>query len=81
MKMAFTLSIALGVAAAAPAMRDPLNTASVPTSGHRTIHYRATFAMATALAAPSFVLSNRASGETDGLSRNDDDCNYGCIDH
>jgi hypothetical protein len=80
MKMAFISVMALGVAAAAPVMSDPLDTAGVPTSGHLTIHHRATFAKATALAAPSPVPSKPAR-ETDGLSRNDDDCNYGCIDH
>ena len=81
MKIALILSIALGVAAAAPVMSDPLDTAGVPTSGHRTIHHRATFAKATALAAPSPVPSTEGSREIDGLSRNGDDCNYGCIDH
>jgi hypothetical protein len=81
MKMAFILSIALGVAAATPVMSDPLETAGVLTSGRLTIHHRATFAKATALAAPSPDPSKRASRETDGLSRSDDDCNYGCIDH
>jgi hypothetical protein len=81
MRKAFMLSIALGVAAAAPVMSDPLDTAGVPTSGHPTIHHKATLAKANALAAPSLVSSKPALRETDGLSRNDDDCNYGCIDH
>jgi hypothetical protein len=80
MKIALILSIALGVAAAAPVMSDPLDTAGPPTSGHLRIHHRATFAKATALAAPSTDPSKGAR-EADGLSRNDDDCNHGCIDH
>jgi hypothetical protein len=36
---------------------------------------------ATALA-PAWAMSSAGRvHETDGLSRNDDDCNYGCIDH
>ena len=81
MRKAFMLLIALGVGAAAPVMSDPLDTTGVPTSSHRMIPHRATFAKATALAAPSPVPSKRAPRETDGLSRNGDDCNYGCIDH
>jgi hypothetical protein len=81
MRKAFLLSVVLGVAAAAPVRRHPRDPAGRPTSRHRTIHHRATFAKATALAVPSPVLSRPAPRETDGLSRNDDDCNYGCIDH
>ena len=81
MRKAFMLSIALGVATAAPVMSALADTAGLPTSGHRTIHHRATFAKATALAAPSPVPSTEGSREIDGLSRNGDDCNYGCIDH
>jgi hypothetical protein len=81
MRKTFILSIALGVATAAPVMSDPLDTAGLPTSRHRTIHHRAAFAKATALALPSAVSSPQASREIDGLSRNGDDCNYGCIDH
>ena len=81
MRTAFMLSIALGVATAAPVMSASLDTAGLTRSGHRTIHHRATFAKATALATPSPVPSKEGSREIDGLSRNGDDCNYGCIDH
>jgi hypothetical protein len=78
MRKAFILSAALGFAAA-PVMSDPLDRAGLPMSGHRTIQHRATFNNATALA-PSLPVPS-GWRETDGLSRNDDDCNYGCIDH
>jgi hypothetical protein len=81
MKMAFILSIAFGVAAAAPVMSDPLDTAGVPTSGHRTIHHRPTFAKAIALAPLPALTSAQPSRNTDGLSRNSEDCNYSCIEH
>jgi hypothetical protein len=38
MRKAFILSVLLGVAAEAPVMSDPLDTAGLPTSGHRAIH-------------------------------------------
>lgn len=46
-------------------------------------HRVADFAKARALASPPINLLPTTSHapETDGLSRNDEDCNMGCIDH
>ncbi len=48
----------------------------------RHLHLKDSFAKAKALA-PAAVPQAPAPRvpETDGLSRNDEDCNYGCIDH
>ena len=65
-------------------------------TGYRPAHHRpADFAKARALVSPSPVLVPEAilpagqenhgrlttAAKTDGLSRADDDCNFGCIDH
>jgi hypothetical protein len=82
MKEAFILSLALGLALAAPAAANPLDKGSERVSDSRTVHHKANFANATALWPVSAVtMSQAVTRETDGLSRNDEDCNSGCIDH
>lgn len=82
MKRLSFVSIALCAILAAPVAAYPALGAGAPAPGHRTVrhHKAADFAKASALAAPAAVAAP-ASRETDGLSRNDDDCNMGCIDH
>jgi hypothetical protein len=83
MREAFILSIALGLALATPVAANSLDKVSLRESDPRTIHHKANFAKATALANPlsAVAMSSPLSPETDGLSRNDEDCKYGCIDH
>ena len=85
MREAFVLSIALGFALATPVAAKSLDKVSPRASGSRAIHHKANFARATALAMPLFAVTMSSPPsprtETDGLSRNDEDCKYGCIDH
>jgi len=60
----------------------PVENGGIVAPSHRTVHHMAKFAKATALVAPALPAARSSSlPETDGLSRNDEDCNYGCIDH
>ena len=74
-----------------PALGDPAHD-----TGHQPAHHRAAaFAKARALVSPPPVLipeavlplgaeyhgQQRPMPETDGLGRNDEECNLGCIDH
>jgi hypothetical protein len=80
MRKALTLAAVLGLALASPVTADPFDQAIA----NWTSHHMATFAKATALAqrTPSATLRELGSRETDGLSRDDNDCaRYGCIDH
>jgi hypothetical protein len=76
MKTTKILSLALGIFLAVPATSKPLDP-------HKTVHVRHSTqtllfnSRANALA-PKTPYSHH---ETDGLSRNSEDCNYGCIDH
>ena len=81
MKTLFKASSALVIVLSLSGAAYPLGTGMVAPS-HRTVHHMANFAKATALVAPAFPAARSPSlPETDGLSRNDEDCNYGCIDH
>jgi hypothetical protein len=76
MRSAFILSIVLGIAQTVP------SAAHTPTSAHRTIHHwSVNMAKATALASSVAAVPWPPSHDTDGLSRDQDDCNMGCIDH
>jgi hypothetical protein len=83
MREAFILSIALGFALTTPVAANSLEKGGLRAFDLQTMHDRANFAKATALAMPLSVvrMSSPPSPRTDGLSRNDEDCNYGCIDH
>jgi len=77
-------STALGLSLVASALTLPALGASSnhqmrPPERHRV----ADFAKARALASPLITPLSTTSRapETDGLSRNDEDCNMGCIDH
>jgi hypothetical protein len=69
---AFTLAASL---LALPAVGAPTHeTARKPAH-----HHAAKFVEATAYASPATPIARAL--ETDGLSRKDDECNFGCIDH
>ena len=58
--------------------------AEAPNTAHRTmLHHKGDLAKATALAPPRGAVVAPAAPlpETDGLSRSDEDCKMGCIDH
>jgi hypothetical protein len=81
-KTAGMFAVALGVAFAAPV------SAETPEATHHkhSIHvYAASYggfsSTATALAPTRIAIPAAPAVKTDGLSRNPDDCNYGCIDN
>jgi hypothetical protein len=80
------LPLALGIALEVPASAYAALGASGPVHTHRVIHHRSVVAHAEAPApaaayAPA-SLYRFGDHETDGLSRNRDDCvTYGCIDN
>jgi hypothetical protein len=82
MKTLIALPLALGIGLVAPLAA----TAAVTVHTHRAIHHSiSTMRAQTLAAAPAYlpVWPNPSSGhETDGLSRNPEDCaSYGCIDN
>lgn len=86
---------ALAFILAAPLFALPALSASAHDTGYRPAHHRAAdFAKARALVSPPVLIpeavlppgpENRGRlttvPETDGLGRNDEECNFGCIDH
>jgi hypothetical protein len=77
MKTQIVLPLALGIALAAPV------SAYAGASDYKPVHHRIVVAHALAPAPPAgyFVASPQPYHETDGLSRNLDDCvKYGCVD-
>jgi len=76
-------ALALGIILALPVTGYAVG-AEAPNPAHHTMHHhKGDFAKATALAAPrgAVVAPSAPLPETDGLSRRDEDCNMGCIDH
>jgi hypothetical protein len=78
-------SATLGILLSAPVMTYPAASANAPTVDRAHPHHKANFAHARALAPLSAMPAAAAPSsahETDGLSRNPDDCaKYGCIDN
>jgi hypothetical protein len=74
---------AIGFILAIPLFAIPVLGAPAHEEGHKTAHHRvAEFAKARALVSPGFYVPAPRKPETDGLSRNPDDCaKYGCIDN
>ena len=66
--------------AAAANAGDASRTLMYELHAHRAVHHEAVDPRASALA-PAPAAASARQPQTDGLSRNDDDCNYGCIDH
>jgi hypothetical protein len=73
----------IGFILAVPLFAIPVLGAAAHEEGHRTAHHRvADFAKARALASPESYVPAPRRPETDGLSRNPDDCaKLGCIDN
>jgi hypothetical protein len=84
MKTLLNTSVALGILLAAPVMTYPEVSANAPTVHRAHPHHKDNFVDAKALAPLSATPAAAApysAHETDGLSRNPDDCaKYGCID-
>jgi hypothetical protein len=80
MSVSFKAPTALGFLLAVPLFALPAHGATAYDTGHKAAQHRvADFAEATAYASP---LAPVAQGqETDGLSRKDEECNFGCVDH
>jgi len=73
----------IGFILAIPLFAIPALGAPAHEAGHKTAHHRvADFAKARALVSPGSYVPAPRKPETDGLSRNPDDCaKYGCIDN
>jgi hypothetical protein len=95
MNACFRASTALGFFLAVPQVALPALSASANETEHKPAHHRVVaFAKARALVSPAPALAPAAvlppgletheqlsTPETDGLSRKDEECNFGCIDH
>jgi hypothetical protein len=84
MKTLSNSCLALGVVLYAPVMNYPAASASAPATHRAHPHHKAYSADAKALAplwATPAAAAPYSAHETDGLSRNPDDCNFGCIDN
>ena len=95
MNACFRASMALGFFLAIPQVAFPALGAPVNETGHQPAHHRvAAFAKAKALVSPAPILvpptvlppgpethGRLWTPEPDGLGRNDEDCNMGCVDH
>jgi hypothetical protein len=82
MRRLFSTAVALGILLA-PSAATYAASEGPSATPRRAVDHGMDFAKARALApsmAPVLAPERRAP-ETDGLSRNDEDCNYGCIDH
>ena len=72
--------LAFGFLLAIPLFALPAHGALAYATGHKPAQHRvADFAQATAYASP--VKPAAQAPETDGLSREDKECNFGCVDH
>ncbi len=80
MSVSFKAPMALGFILAIPLFAVPALGAPTHLEGSKPAHHRvADFAQATAYVSPVTPIAQ--APETDGLSRKDDECNFGCIDH
>jgi hypothetical protein len=71
---------ALGFVLAIQLFALPALGAPAHDTGYQPAHHRAAdFAEARAYASPTTTFAQ--APETDGLSRKDEECNFGCIDH
>jgi hypothetical protein len=81
-KAAGMFAIAIGVAFAAPVSAETSGATHHKQRIHlHAVEYRGFSSTATALAPTRTVIPLAPAVKTDGLSRNPDDCNYGCIDN
>jgi hypothetical protein len=84
MKTLISTCVALGILLSETVMTYPAASGSAPTMHRAHRHHKANFADTKALAplwAMPAAAAPSSAHETDGLSRNRDDCNYGCIDN
>ena len=84
MKTIMNTCVAIGILLSAPVMSYPAASASAPAMHRAHPHHKANIADAKALAplwATPAAAAPYSAHETDGLSRNVDDCNFGCIDN
>jgi hypothetical protein len=80
MSVSFKIPMALGFLLAIPLFALPALGAPAQETGHKPAqHHIADFAEATAYISPVNPAAREA--ETDGLSREDKECNFGCVDH
>jgi hypothetical protein len=80
MSVLLKASMALGFIVTIPLLAVPARGAPAPETVQKPVHYQsANFAKAQALVIPATHLSG--ARETNGLGRNDEECNMGCIDH
>ncbi len=80
MSVSFKAPITIGVILAIPLFAVPALGAPAHVAGPKPAHHRvADFAEATAYVSPATPIAQ--GPETDGLSRKDEECNFGCIDH
>ena len=80
MSVSFKAPMALGFLLAIPLFALPAHGAPAHETGHKPAQRRvADFADATAYVSPVTPIAQ--APETDGLSRKDEECNFGCIDH
>jgi hypothetical protein len=80
MSVSFKAPMAFGFLLAIPMFALPALGAPAHVAGSKPAHHRITdFAQATAYVSPVTPIAQ--ARETDGLSRKDDECNFGCIDH
>jgi hypothetical protein len=80
MSVSFKAPMALGFLFAIPLFALPAHGANAYDAGHKSAQHRvADFAEATAYASP--VKPAAQAPETDGLSRENKECNFGCVDH
>jgi hypothetical protein len=80
MSVSFKAPMALGFLLAIPVFALPAHGATAYDTGHKPAHHRvADFAEATAYVSPAKPVAQ--APETDGLSRKDEECNFGCVDH
>ena len=71
----------IGIALAVPLATHPTDSAVAPGQNHRPTHHKAMTGETTVLAPSPGNVRSSTRIRVDGLSRNDDDCNMGCLDH
>jgi hypothetical protein len=80
MSVSFKAPMAFGFILAIPLFVLPAHGAPAYDTEHKPAQHRiADFAQATAYVSP--VTPAAQAVETDGLSRKDEECNFGCVDH
>jgi hypothetical protein len=88
MRTLFKALVAIGIILVVPVAAHPMDRPNSRALSYRPAHHKPNIAEATGLVpTPGNVRSSArikvddVSRSVDGLSRNDDDCNKGCIDH